>query len=111
MRQSQLIKHFDYHETTVSLELLKDALDLYEEALQMMVDNPPKDINSHIPGSEEFNVCHGIIETYYKQNPGFDYNFHLKDFTPAQAHTLSNIQGDWAAMKRMKMHKNLKRYY
>ena len=94
MEIPEAIQNFDDHRTKVSDDLLRDALDLYEAGLDMVVKNPPRNINDNIPGFYEFMLAESVINTYYSQNPGFDYNTIREGFTPEQMDTLQRIQGD-----------------
>lgn len=110
MRKTTLIKHFKEYSTVVTEKLLKEALDLYEISLERVVNNPPKNNNTSIPGFEEFNLCDSIVHEYYRQNPGFDYRDIREGFTPEQIKTLANIQGDEESFKLWEKKKELKKY-
>lgn len=111
MNRTTLIIDFDYQRTLVSEELLKDALELYESGLDRVVRSQGKeDENRRIPGMEDFNLCDGIIETYYRQNPGFDYRDVRSGFTPEQLKTLENIQNDKQTREYLRKKEERKRY-
>lgn len=110
MNITENIRNFDYLHTTVSDALLKDALDLYEAALDTIVKNPPRDENQEIPGMAKFNLASEIVDRYYKQNPGFAYQSIREGFTSEQLKTLENIQGDKEVRERIEQRQRLRGY-
>lgn len=112
--RSKLINEFEYRDTIVCEDLLRDALDLYERSLSLVITYEPKTHGNEIPAWGHFNLCDGIIETYFNQKPGFDYrDAHDGRFTSEQLRTLQNIQGDkesrLASQERIKI-KRYRRY-
>lgn len=108
---NKLIDQFQYRDTIVCEDLLKYSLDLYERALTLVMTYEPQVHGDEIPAWEQFNLSNGIIETYYEQNPGFDYR-DIRDgrFTSEQLRTLQNIQADKESRLASQERIKIKRY-
>lgn len=110
MKRTILIQKYSHNRLiNVSQDLLRDALDLYENALERLV-NAKETVGGHIPGMVDYHLCGEIIERYYQQNPEFDYRGIREGFTPEQLKTLENFQGDKEIRKRTQRNNEIRRY-